>query len=179
MPKTERGIPFLCFHLCLYHFLSLCFFLLLCCGKSGHCHVCYSDSPRLMSLSVVACHLKKLLTYALLPPALFLLFPACKAVGRGDKRTQPLRVRVLALRENPWRVRVIEPALLENPRRDRVIAPALREKPSPRTSARSLVRGSRLSSGHPRPRSMVRVWNEDKNVHWWVAGASNHGSKWN
>jgi hypothetical protein len=52
-------------------------------------------------------------------------------------------------------------------------------KPSPRTSARSLVRGSRLGSGHPRSRSLVRVWNEDKNVHWWVAGASNHGSKWN
>ena len=52
-----------------------------------------------------------------------------KAVDRGDKRTRRLRVRVLALRENPRRVRVRVLALLENPRRDRVLDPALRENP--------------------------------------------------
>ena len=44
-----------------------------------------------------------------------------KAVDRGDKRTRRLRVRVLALLENPQRDRVIEPALRENPRRERVL----------------------------------------------------------
>jgi hypothetical protein len=52
-----------------------------------------------------------------------------KAVDQGDKRTRRLRLRVLALRENPRRVRVRVLALLENPRRDRVIEPALRENP--------------------------------------------------
>jgi hypothetical protein len=48
-----------------------------------------------------------------------------KAVGRGDKTTQRVRVRVLALLENPPRDRVRVLALLENPRRNQVRDPAL------------------------------------------------------
>jgi hypothetical protein len=66
-----------------------------------------------------------------------------KAVDRGDKRTRRLRVRVLALRENPRRVRVRVLALLENPRRDRVIEPALRENSR---RERVLIAGSRLET---------------------------------
>ncbi len=80
--------------------------------------------------------------------------PRTKAVGRGDKTTR--RVRVLALLEHPRRDRVRVLALLENPRQDRVLGSSSPRKPSPRTSTRSLVRGSRLVSGHPRPRSMDR-----------------------
>ncbi len=52
-----------------------------------------------------------------------------KAVDWGDKRFRRLRVRVLALWENPRQVRVRVLALLENPQRDRVLEPALRENP--------------------------------------------------
>ncbi len=76
-----------------------------------------------------------------------------KAVDRGDKRTRRLRVRVLAHRENYRRLRVRVSTLQEKARRCRCLSPALR-KPLPRTSARSLVRGSRLIGGHPCPRSM-------------------------
>jgi hypothetical protein len=50
-------------------------------------------------------------------------------------------------------------------------------KPSPRTSARSLVRGSRLVSGHPRPCSMDQGTRTRMSTDgpW----ASNHGSIWN
>jgi hypothetical protein len=48
--------------------------------------------------------------------------PLFKAVDRGDKRTRRLRVRVLALRENPRRDRLLDPALRENPLRERVLA---------------------------------------------------------
>ncbi len=54
---------------------------------------------------------------------------ANKAVERGDKSTRRVRVRVLALRENPRRDRVRVLALLENPRRDRVRVLAYRENP--------------------------------------------------
>ena len=57
------------------------------------------------------------------------IYSRFKAVDWGDKRTQRLRVQVLALRENPRRVRVRVLALLENPRRDWVLEPALRENP--------------------------------------------------
>jgi hypothetical protein len=60
---------------------------------------------------------------------LFTVFKNRKAVDRGDKRTRRLRVRVLALPENPRRVRVRVLALLENPRRVRVRVLALRENP--------------------------------------------------
>jgi hypothetical protein len=89
------------------------------------------------------------------------LYDRSKAVGREDKTTRRVRVRVLALLENPRRVRVRVLALLENPRRD----PAHLKNPRRETSTQSLVQGSRLVSGHPRPRSIDRVWNEDEDVH--------------
>ncbi len=56
---------------------------------------------------------------------------------------------------------------------------SLSTKTSSRSSTRSMVRGSSHSSvdnGHPHPCSMDREWDEDEDVHWWVAGASNHQS---
>ncbi len=64
-----------------------------------------------------------------------------KAVDRGDKRTRRLRVRVLALRENPRRVQVRVSTLQEKARRGRVLDTVLRDTPSPRTSTRSLDTG--------------------------------------
>ncbi len=52
-----------------------------------------------------------------------------KAVGRGDKTTRPVRVRVLALLENPWRVWEQVLALLENPQRVRVLDPSRLKNP--------------------------------------------------
>ncbi len=44
-----------------------------------------------------------------------------KAVERGDKTTQRVRVRVFALIENPRRDQVLDPARLQKPRRERVL----------------------------------------------------------
>jgi hypothetical protein len=64
-----------------------------------------------------------------------------KAFDRGDKRTRRLRVRVLALRENPRRVRERVSTLQEKARRGRVLDTVLRDTPLPRTSTRSLDTG--------------------------------------
>ncbi len=80
-----------------------------------------------------------------------------KAVGWGDKTTRPVWVRVLALIENPWRVWVRVLALLENPRRVRVFDPARLKNPCRERVLNHWFEGSRLVSGHHRPRSMDRV----------------------
>ncbi len=94
-----------------------------------------------------------------------------KAVGRGDKTTRRVQVRVLALLENPRRDQVRVLALLENPRRDWVLDPALLETPR----RERVLDCSRLVSGHPRPRSMDRGMRMSTDE----SRASNHGSKWN
>jgi hypothetical protein len=84
-----------------------------------------------------------------------------------DEETKELdeyEYEFLTLRENPQRDRVRVLALLENLNEIKYSI-QLSEKPSSRTSIRSLVRGSRFVSGHPHPRSMVRIWNEDEDVH--------------
>ncbi len=99
------------------------------------------------------------------------------AVGREDKNTRGVQVRVLALLENPRPRSSTRWSYSQKPRRDQVLDPARLQKPC----WQRVLDGwfARLVNGHPRPRSMDREWNKDKDVHWWVAGASIHGSKWN
>ena len=62
--------------------------------------------------------------------SIFVFFEGARqSCWRGDKTTRRVRVRVLALLENPWRVRVRVLAILENPWRDRVLDPARLKNP--------------------------------------------------